>query len=293
MTGLIVRAPSRTEAAALRRGVRDGTVRRFQGGRRSARRASLTAEGSGALAVAGAGSALCAGLRTGDVVVATEVRGPDGTVACPSAPMLAGRLRREGLTVHVGPVASLDHEATAPEREVLAAAGALCVDADSPVLGSVDATHPAAVVRVIAEGAPGPRLHRGSFGRFTSTTRTLSRLGPALDAWGRAVGARRVLLAGPRSFCAGVVRAIDVVERALEQRGAPIYVRKQIVHNLHVVHDLEARGAVFVDELEEIPAGASVVFSAHGVSPAVRAEAERRGLEVIDATCPLVSKVHT
>jgi 4-hydroxy-3-methylbut-2-en-1-yl diphosphate reductase len=102
-----------------------------------------------------------------------------------------------------------------------------------------------------------------------------------------------VLLAAPRSFCAGVERAIEIVEHALEQRGRPVYVRKQIVHNTHVVARLETRGAVFVDELAEVPAGATVVFSAHGVSPAVRDEAARRGLDVIDATCPLVTKVHT
>jgi 4-hydroxy-3-methylbut-2-enyl diphosphate reductase IspH len=105
-------------------------------------------------------------------------------------------------------------------------------------------------------------------------------------------GARTVLLASPRSFCAGVERAIAVVEQLLDQRGGPIYVRKQIVHNVHVVADLQARGAVFVDELDAVPDGATVVFSAHGVSPAVRTVAADRGLEVIDATCPLVTKVH-
>jgi 4-hydroxy-3-methylbut-2-enyl diphosphate reductase len=102
-----------------------------------------------------------------------------------------------------------------------------------------------------------------------------------------------VLLAAPRSFCAGVERAVEIVEHALAGRGRPVYVRKQIVHNAHVVAGLETRGAVFVDELDEVPRGATVVFSAHGVSPAVRAEAARRGLDVIDATCPLVTKVHT
>ncbi|ANZ39415.1 4-hydroxy-3-methylbut-2-enyl diphosphate reductase [Lentzea guizhouensis] len=103
---------------------------------------------------------------------------------------------------------------------------------------------------------------------------------------------RSVLLASPRSFCAGVERAIEIVERLLDQRGGPIYVRKQIVHNVHVVRGLEARGAVFVEELDEVPPGATVVFSAHGVSPAVRAEAVERSLDVLDATCPLVAKVH-
>ncbi|MFI7675656.1 4-hydroxy-3-methylbut-2-enyl diphosphate reductase [Actinophytocola sp. NPDC049390] len=101
-----------------------------------------------------------------------------------------------------------------------------------------------------------------------------------------------VLLAAPRSFCAGVERAIEIVEHALAQRGRPVYVRKQIVHNARVVADLERRGAVFVDELTHVPRGATVVFSAHGVSPAVRAEAGGRHLHVVDATCPLVTKVH-
>src|ERR671924_2125498 len=101
-----------------------------------------------------------------------------------------------------------------------------------------------------------------------------------------------VLLANPRGFCAGVERAIETVERALELHGAPIYVRHEIVHNRYVVDDLRAKGAVFVEELDDVPAGATVIFSAHGVSKAVRADAERRGLKVFDATCPLVTKVH-
>jgi 4-hydroxy-3-methylbut-2-enyl diphosphate reductase len=102
----------------------------------------------------------------------------------------------------------------------------------------------------------------------------------------------RVLLASPRGYCAGVERAVDTVGLALERFGAPIYVRKQIVHNAHVVRELEQRGAVFVDSEEQVPAGARVIFSAHGVSPAVYANAERRSLQTIDATCPLVTKVH-
>jgi len=101
-----------------------------------------------------------------------------------------------------------------------------------------------------------------------------------------------VLLANPRGFCAGVERAIDIVERALQQYGAPIYVRHEIVHNKFVVDDLRRKGAVFVEELDQIPAGATVIFSAHGVSKAVRSDAEARGLKVFDATCPLVTKVH-
>ena len=103
---------------------------------------------------------------------------------------------------------------------------------------------------------------------------------------------RAVLLAAPRGYCAGVDRAVITVEKALDLYGAPVYVRKQIVHNKHVVANLESRGAVFVEELDEVPTGATVVFSAHGVSPAVHAEAADRGLKTIDATCPLVTKVH-
>ncbi len=103
---------------------------------------------------------------------------------------------------------------------------------------------------------------------------------------------KKVLLASPRGYCAGVERAVETVEKALELYGPPVYVRKQIVHNLHVVRDLEARGAIFVDEETEVPEGKTVVFSAHGVAPSVHANAEARRLNTIDATCPLVTKVH-
>ncbi|ALD91432.1 4-hydroxy-3-methylbut-2-enyl diphosphate reductase [Cupriavidus gilardii] len=109
-------------------------------------------------------------------------------------------------------------------------------------------------------------------------------LTPAPDA--------EILLAQPRGFCAGVDRAIEIVERALQRFGAPIYVRHEIVHNAYVVADLRRKGAIFVQDLDEVPAGATVIFSAHGVSRSVRAEAQARGLNVFDATCPLVTKVH-
>jgi 4-hydroxy-3-methylbut-2-en-1-yl diphosphate reductase len=121
---------------------------------------------------------------------------------------------------------------------------------------------------------------------------SLSDLGmpPVLDA--AAASDRSVLLAAPRGYCAGVDRAVITVEKALDLYGAPVYVRKQIVHNKHVVAGLEERGAVFVEELDEVPPGATVVFSAHGVSPAVHQAAQARRLKTIDATCPLVTKVH-
>jgi 4-hydroxy-3-methylbut-2-enyl diphosphate reductase len=103
---------------------------------------------------------------------------------------------------------------------------------------------------------------------------------------------KRVLVASPRSFCAGVVRAIDIVEKLLERHGPPVYVRHEIVHNVHVVRDLESRGAVFVESEEEVPEGALVVLSAHGVAPQVYEKCKERGLQVVDAVCPLVSKVH-
>ena len=105
-------------------------------------------------------------------------------------------------------------------------------------------------------------------------------------------GSKKVLLAAPRGYCAGVDRAVVTVTKAIDLYGAPVYVRKQIVHNIHVVQTLEARGAIFVDETDEVPEGATVIFSAHGVSPAVHEQAAARSLKTIDATCPLVTKVH-
>jgi 4-hydroxy-3-methylbut-2-enyl diphosphate reductase len=120
----------------------------------------------------------------------------------------------------------------------------------------------------------------------TATTACASGAAPVLGA------DAAIVLAEPRGFCAGVDRAIDIVERALARFGAPIYVRHEIVHNTYVVNDLKAKGAIFIEDLAEVPAGATLVFSAHGVPKAVEAEAARRGLRVFDATCPLVTKVH-
>ncbi|MDF5758543.1 4-hydroxy-3-methylbut-2-enyl diphosphate reductase [Spongiactinospora sp. TRM90649] len=194
----------------------------------------------------------------GTVLVADELIIPGGTaVACPAADVVAGELRRKGVPAVRGPLASGD---------------------------GLD------FLAVTLSGAGGPSGLGVGAVRGDHDTWPAAR--DALGACLAVVRPRRVLLAAPRSFCAGVERAIEVVEEVLRQRGGPIYVRKQIVHNAHVVADLADRGAVFVEELDEVPAGATVVFSAHGVSPAVREEAERREMEVIDATCPLVTKVH-
>ncbi len=125
---------------------------------------------------------------------------------------------------------------------------------------------------------------------FTTTAPTTTIDSPRLDADRR--DSKRVLLAAPRGYCAGVDRAVETVEKALEKHGAPLYVRKEIVHNKHVVKTLEERGVIFVDQTTEVPEGANVVFSAHGVSPQVHLEAKQLNLKTFDATCPLVTKVH-
>ncbi|SEG40978.1 4-hydroxy-3-methylbut-2-enyl diphosphate reductase [Thermomonospora echinospora] len=245
-----------------------------------------------ALAMAGFAGALDDRLRPGDLLVATEVRVGDRTLRCRSAELLASRLARGGGRVRLGPLVSTDHLVSGAERRALAATGALAVDMESGFLAAVSGTRPWAVVRAIVDTSDRPLLHPSTIGGALAARRRLREVGPALTDWAAALGPRRVLLPSPRSFCAGVERAIEVVERALDRYGAPVYVRKQIVHNTHVVDGLRRRGAVFVEELDEVPPGAVVVFSAHGVAPAVREQAGRAGLRVIDATCPLVAKVH-
>jgi 4-hydroxy-3-methylbut-2-enyl diphosphate reductase len=177
----------------------------------------------------------------------------------------------------------------------LARTGALAVDMESSAVVRALPTRdlPVAVVRVIVDTAYTPLGRLRTVGAGAKALRVLRRIGPSLRVWADLAGPRSVVLAGPRSFCAGVDRAIDIVEQALRRYPRPVYVRRQIVHNAHVVADLQRQGAVFVDELDEVPDNTAVVFSAHGVAPAVRAEAKRRNLTVVDATCPLVAKVHT
>ncbi|HET7305161.1 MAG TPA: 4-hydroxy-3-methylbut-2-enyl diphosphate reductase [Segeticoccus sp.] len=290
----VICAPSGLEARALARGLPDGPPHRIGTGAGRARVAGAdpALRDRSGLAVVGVGGGVGDDVRTGDVVVATEVRGADEVVPCPSAVLLAGQLSRTGLRVHTGPVLSTDHVVGDTERAVLQDEGIHAVDMESAWLLREARPATAAVVRVVADDASSPLLRPATLTRLRTALGVLRRVGGPLSEWRSAVAPRQVLLAGPRSFCAGVVRAIDVVERVLEQDGPPVYVRKQIVHNAHVVRDLEARGVVFVDELDEVPAGVPTVFSAHGVAPSVRAEADRRGLGVVDATCPLVSKVH-
>ncbi len=295
---LVVVAALRLEAwAAGRADLPAGTsiVRSGMGPDRAARTARILRDAPGeALAVVGVCGGLAPGVRPGHVVVADEVRDGSGAaaVSCPSAPLLAGALRRLGLTVHVGPIVSVRKIATGPARERLAATGAIAVDMESAQLVAGAAGRPTAVVRVVVDTAAEPLVSLGAARRGATGLMTITRIGPALTDWVSAVARRQILLAEPRSFCAGVERAIEVVERALQLHGTPVYVRKQIVHNSHVVADLESRGAIFVEELDEVPAGATVVFSAHGVAPTVWDEAAGRELAVIDATCPLVEKVH-
>ncbi|WP_375502841.1 4-hydroxy-3-methylbut-2-enyl diphosphate reductase [uncultured Jatrophihabitans sp.] len=295
---LLVVTALRTEHAALRGQVDGGQLERCGMGPERVQR-WIRSRGEtlrpNAVVVAGVAGGLDPALRPGDVVVASEVRGVQGRTVLRAAAPLVAELRRLGLRVHHGPVVTRDRiVGGGDERETLFATGALAVDMESaPIARSFAARGvPVAVVRVIVDTAAVPVLRPATVTNGVRALHTLRRLGPVLTSWAALTGKRSVVLAEPRSFCAGVERAIDIVELTLQRYQHPVYIRRQIVHNAHVVRDLESRGAVFVDELDEVPDGTTVVFSAHGVAPAVRVEADRRGLTVIDATCPLVAKVH-
>ena len=226
-------------------------------------------------------------------MLASELRGPTGTTQCPDPTILAGVLRRGGLRVHVGPIASSSGLVFGARRRELAQSGALAVDMESAWLAGDARARPLTTLRVVLD-TPRYEIHRPARAAIAARRafRALREASSLLEEWAAALGEREVILAGPRASCAGVTRAIEIVERAIDIHGAPVYVRKQIVHNRHVVGELERRGAVFVDDVDEVPDGATVIFSAHGVSPAVREDATVRELDVIDATCPLVAKVH-
>jgi len=290
--GLLVLAPLRIEANAVRRGLTQANSRVLRTGMGATRAKKSAARSNppsfGALVVMGTAAGLSADLSPGDLVVATEVSDGETTHPLPGADLLAAALRRAGLSARAGRMITVGKLVKADSRARLAADGYLAADMETAALLGSAGGRPVAVIRAVSDGGFGPGMVSGGM----AALRSLRRAVPVAEKWAAACRERTVLLAGPRSFCAGVERAIEIVERALELRGAPVYVRKQIVHNTRVVSDLEQRGAVFVDELDEVPDGATVVFSAHGVSPAVRSDAGDRGLSVIDATCPLVSKVH-
>jgi 4-hydroxy-3-methylbut-2-enyl diphosphate reductase len=243
--------------------------------------------------IAGFCAALDPDLEPGDVVLASELRGPTGTTPCDDPTILAGVLRRGGLRVRVAPVASSQRLVLGERRRTLHRTDAAVEDMESAWLAPAPRARPLVTLRVVVD-TQRHELQRPlrTIGGAATAYRTLRHACTLVEQWARVLGHREVVLAAPRASCAGVERAVEIVERALEYRGAPIYVRKQIVHNAHVVASLEQRGAVFVDEIDDVPPGASVIFSAHGVSPEVRACAAERRLDVIDATCPLVAKVH-
>jgi 4-hydroxy-3-methylbut-2-enyl diphosphate reductase len=227
-------------------------------------------------------------LHPGDIVVASEIHARDGRIVaeCPGAEVIAAMLRRQGLEARTGPIVSVRSPVIGRARRRLhRSSRALAVDMESAWLAPAAAGRPLVVVRVVLDGPA------GGIGAMRATS-ALKRVAAVLTEWGGHIHPRELVLAAPRASCAGVERAIEVVERALERYGPPVYMRKQIVHNRHVVSELERRGAVCVDQLDQIPDGATVVFSAHGVSPQVREQARRKRLNVVDATCPLVSKVH-
>ncbi|HET9731092.1 MAG TPA: 4-hydroxy-3-methylbut-2-enyl diphosphate reductase [Acidimicrobiales bacterium] len=286
-TSGVVAAPLRIEAAAIRSRAGAPVVVTGMGPRRSQQAAQRL--GDAPRLVAGFAGGLHPDVRPGDLVVADRLEG-DGGGRDVAAGLLVAELRRLGLTVHQGTVASSPRPVTGRSRAEAAAGGALAADTESAWLVGTGA---AAVVRAVVDTSAAELLGVRTPANAWRAWMSLRSAAPVLGAWAAAARPRQVLLAGPRSFCAGVERAIDIVERALQRYGEPLYVRRQIVHNSHVVAGLERRGAVFVDELDAVPDGATVVLAAHGVSPAVRAEAAGRDLHVIDATCPLVAKVHT
>ena len=239
----------------------------------------------------GVAGGLAPELTPGDIIIASELRSTESSTSrdIPGSSLLSHEFRRARFSVHLGPLVTSPTYVASGDRAELAASGALAVDMESSWVMDYLPNNPLAVVRAISDtSTTGPM--RGGLRALGALAQTRA----PLERWAKACGVHDVILASPRSFCAGVDRAIETVERALEQHGAPIYVRRQIVHNLHVVRRLEAMGAIFVEELSEVPDGAVVVLAAHGVSPEVRREgAERDGLTIIDATCPLVAKVHT
>jgi 4-hydroxy-3-methylbut-2-en-1-yl diphosphate reductase len=300
---LCVLTALRFEASAARAGTTAATIRHTGMGMARATRAGrdLAAEMEldQPIAVVGLCGGLDRGLQPGDIVVADELRFGDGrpSIHLPSSALITGELARAQLPVQCAPIVSTERIVTGEARASLAANGARAVDMESAFLLAellaASPSRPVAVVRVVVD-APDYELRSWRTPAIAwRARRRITEIMPVLERWARAAMPRHVVLAGPRSFCAGVERAIEIVNRAIDRFEPPVYVRRQIVHNSHVVRELEGRGAVFVQEVEEVPPGSVLVFAAHGVSPQVRRDAEHRQLRIIDATCPLVAKVHT
>jgi 4-hydroxy-3-methylbut-2-enyl diphosphate reductase len=284
MASPVICAPSWWERAALCGAVSTPVTRTGRG-------RSRRVDAAGPLLVAGVGGALTGDLRPGDLVVADQLLTHDGATTCPAAVLLFAAVRRLGLGVRLGPVLSRRHGDLS--RVTAGASGAIAVDSESAYLAREAPVGLAVGLCAVGDLPRGPLRVLGTAGPGLAALRALRAAAAAADQWAAAAGEHEVLLAGPRSFCAGVDRAVRIVERALQRFGAPVYVRRQIVHNSHVVRSLQLRGAVFVDELDMVPDGSIVVLAAHGVAPAVRRDAEARRLHVIDGTCPLVTKVHS
>lgn len=290
MADLQVLAPLRIESFAY-----GGADTIIGAGRERARRSgsklAARLDEQTAVALVGVAGALAPQLVPGDLIIASELRSTESSTSrsLPAAALLSAEFKRSHVSAHTGPVLTSAKYVAASDRTTLASSGALAVDMESSWVMDYLPNNPLAVVRSISDTASRGPVRGGlrALGSLSSTR------GP-LERWARACGQHEIILASPRSFCAGVERAIETVERAIDRFGAPVYVRRQIVHNLHVVASLQRKGAIFVEEISEVPDGAVVVLAAHGVSPEVRRQAsERSTLLVIDATCPLVTKVHT
>jgi 4-hydroxy-3-methylbut-2-enyl diphosphate reductase len=290
MADLEVLAPLRIESFAY-----GGADTVIGAGRDRARRAgsklAARLDEQTAVALVGVAGALAPQLVPGDLIIANELRSTEsaGSRHLPGAALLSAEFRRARIAAHTGALVTSTKYVRGAQRDSLTLSGALAVDMESSWVMDYLPNNPLAVVRSISDTTT-----RGPLRGGLRALGSLSAARGPLERWARACGQHEVILASPRSFCAGVERAIETVERAIDRFGAPVYVRRQIVHNLHVVADLEQKGAIFVEEIDEVPDGAVVVFAAHGVSPDVRRQAaERASLRVIDATCPLVTKVHT
>jgi 4-hydroxy-3-methylbut-2-en-1-yl diphosphate reductase len=295
-TAAVICTPLTVEHAALAPALRPLPVLRTgKGPARSMASAARAELQDRPLAIAGLAGGVADGLQPGDLVVATELRAQDGAgqpILSPAAPLVAGALRRAGLPVRLGPIASSERIVHGAARAGFAADGVLAVDMESVQLAAAAGGQPVLVLRAVVDTPQHPLLRPATAGRGLRALRNLRAAAPVLRQWQQALGPRQLVLASPRSFCAGVARAIEIVERALDRYPGPVYVRRQIVHNAHVVRDLERRGARFVAELAEVPPNSRVVLAAHGVAPEVHRQAAERNLRVIDATCPLVAKVH-